>query len=341
MGLALDGFDSDGLETKGPPSLAVEGVSVNYRRALFSVSDTGTLVYVPASERIAQPLEWVDRDGNPTPLTTAIGRLGGWSRLSPDETRLAVEGISDEGPDIWIYDIERGTRTRLTTGGTGIDPVWSPKGDAIAYSRPGPSIYLARADGGGTPEPLVTVDEARLRVTSWSPDGKLLTIDALHTGDVWVAPVDGGEPEPFVDTPFDEWGARFSPDGGYIAYVSDESGRDEIYVQPYPGPGERWTVSTEGGREPVWPKNGRELFYRNRNQLVAVDIELEPTFLVGAPHVLFEGPFRTSASGTYYDVTHDGKRFVMIGTVIPGPQQPLVVVLHWLEELERLVATDN
>ena len=150
------------------------------------------------------------------------------------------------------------------------------------------------------------------------------------------------EAQPFLQTPFEEGGAVFSPDGRWLAYVSNESGRYEIYVQPFPGPGGKWQISTEGGREPVWARNGRELFYRNSNQMMAVEITTEPTFSAGSPRLLFEGAFM---SGTvflpYYDVTPDGQRFVMLKPVESETSAPtqINVVLNWFEELKQRVPT--
>jgi hypothetical protein len=149
------------------------------------------------------------------------------------------------------------------------------------------------------------------------------------------------KPQPFLGTPFNEGGAQFSPDGRWLAYVSDESGRPEIYVQPYPGPGGKWQVSPEGGTEPAWNRNGRELFYRSGNKMMAVESTLQPSFAAGKPRVLFEGEYRSTAYpqlGTDYDVSADGQRFLMVKETERAQSTAQInVVLNWFEELKRRV----
>jgi Tol biopolymer transport system component len=154
----------------------------------------------------------------------------------------------------------------------------------------------------------------------------------LHLGD--------HKEEQFLATPFDEGAPQFSPDGRWLAYVSNESGRYEIYVQPYPGPGGKWQISTEGGTEPVWNPNGRELFYRSGDKMMAVDVATQPSFTVGKAHVLFEGPYQPSwTSAQNYDVSPDGQRFLMLKPVESTEAAPtqINVVLNWFEELKRRV----
>ena len=150
--------------------------------------------------------------------------------------------------------------------------------------------------------------------------------------------------EPFLGTPFNEGGARFSPDGRWLADVSDESGRPEIYVQPYPGPGGKWQVSTDGGTEPVWNRNGRELFYRSGNKLMAVETTTSPSFSAGKPRMLFEGQYLATdypQLGSGYDVSADGQRFLMVKeTARTSPTDQINVVLNWLDELKRRVPTN-
>ena len=158
-----------------------------------------------------------------------------------------------------------------------------------------------------------------------------------------MLPLEGErEPQPFLQTPFDETAAVFAPNGRWLAYVSNESGRNEIFVQPFPGPGGKWQISTGGGTEPVWSRNGLELFYRNGNQMMAVEIATEPNFSPGTPKMLFEGGNFQAAvmSRAHYDVTPDGQRFVMLQQVAPdsAPTQ-INVVLNWFEELKQRVPT--
>jgi Tol biopolymer transport system component len=160
--------------------------------------------------------------------------------------------------------------------------------------------------------------------------------------DIWVLRLGDRKAQPFLQTPFNEGAPRFSPDGRWLAYTSDESGRYEVYVQPYPGPGGKWLISTEGGTEPVWNRNGRELFYRAGDKMMAVDIATQPGFSAGNPRMLFDGPYALSpAAPPNYDVSPDGQRFLMLKPVEQAGAAPtqINVVLNWTEELKRLVPT--
>jgi len=180
---------------------------------------------------------------------------------------------------------------------------------------------------------------------SWSPDGQLLAfveIDPTTGYDIWVLRMGDRKPQPFLRTPFDESAPQFSPDGHWLAYISNESGPWEVYVQPYPGPGGKWQISTEGGTEPVWNRNGRELFYRSGDKMMAVDVDTQPSFAAGKPRVLFEGRYEpTPATFPNYDVSPDGQRFLMLKPSEAGEAAPtqINVVLNWFEELKRRVPT--
>ena len=177
---------------------------------------------------------------------------------------------------------------------------------------------------------------------SVSPDGQRLAytdIDRATGNDIWLVSLGGNRrPEPFLKTPASEHNAHFSTDGRWLAYVSNESGRNEIYVQPFPGPSRRWTISTDGGNEPVWSRDGRELFYRNGDALMAVPITSQPTFAAGVPRLLFSGQFESTGTGTSgYDVSLDGRRFLMIQPTEPEqPATQVGVVINWFEELRGL-----
>jgi Tol biopolymer transport system component len=178
---------------------------------------------------------------------------------------------------------------------------------------------------------------------SWSPDGQELAFMEISstTGfDLWVLSVNERKAKLFLQTPSNESAPRFSPDGHWIAYVSNESGRYEIYVQAYPGPGSKLQISTDGGTEPVWIPNGRELFYRSKNKMMAVDVFSHPTFTASKPLLLFEGHFLpTPATSPNFDVSRDGKRFLMVEAAEPEEQSPtqINVVFNWFEELKRRV----
>ena len=253
--------------------MVLEGIwNDDFGDAKFSVSESGSLVYVPKGAfRSESTLVWVDRQGAVEPLA-APPRPYDDPRLSPDGQRVAFE---TEVPtyDIWIYHIPRETLTRLTFEGANLDPLWTPDGKRVTFASPRAggalNLFWKPADGSGPAEQLMESEHGQ-RPLSWSPDGQVLAFTELHptTGmDIWVLPLHGERrPRPFLQTQFQESAAVFSPDGHWLAYTSNESGRWEVYVQAYPGPGGKWQISNEGGDAPVWAKNGRELFYREGNK---------------------------------------------------------------------------
>ena len=346
-------FDLDQFQLTGPPAVVLAGVA-NYSKELgetpFSVSESGSLVYVPGPASVSErTLVWVDRQGGVEPLA-AHPRHYDNPRLSPDGRRLAVQIGESGSSDIWIYDIPRGTLTRLTAEGYNFGPLWTPDGKRVTFGSSrggGPlNLFWKPADGSGPKEQLT--ESGRFQVpSSWSPDGQVLAFFERHPTagwGIWVLPLQGErKPRPFLQNRFGERGAVFSPDGHWLAYISNESGRREVYVQAYPGAGGKWQISTEGGNGPVWAKNGRELFYRNGNKVMAVAITTKPTFRAGTPTLLFDGQYVQSGPGRAdYDITTDGRRFLMVKEDKPreGPRQ-INVVLNWFEELKRLVPTEQ
>jgi Tol biopolymer transport system component len=324
----------------------VEGVlqSPSSGAAQYSLSATGSLVYIPGGIQADQrKLVWVTRNGAEQPVA-APARAYVYPRLSPDGRQVAV-GITEEESQTWLYDSSREALTRFTfEGKTNLNPVWTPDGKrlAIQSNREGPlNLFWQRADGSGGLEHLIT-SEFNNFPASFSPDGQLLAFAEVNptTGyDIWVLRMSDRKAQLFLRTPFNESAARFSPDGRWLAYISDESGRFEIYVQPYPGPGGKWQISTEGGTEPVWNRNGRELFYRSGGKMMAVDIATQPTFASGKPRVLFEGQY-SPAPGTTpnYDVSPEGQRFLMVkGSEQEAAPTQINVVLNWFEELKQKV----
>jgi Tol biopolymer transport system component len=191
----------------------------------------------------------------------------------------------------------------------------------------------------------LTTGEYPQAPSSWSPDGQLLAFIEVNptTGvDIWVLRLSDRKAQPFLRTPFNETTPRFSPDGHWLAYISDESGRFEVYVQPYPGPGGKWQISTEGGTEPIWNPNGRELFYRSSDKIMAVEITTQPSFSAGKSKAVVEGPYLpTPATLSNYDVSPDGQRFLMLKPVEQTEAAPtqINVVLNWFEELKQKVPT--
>jgi Tol biopolymer transport system component len=340
-------FDPQRLAVTGTAVPVLEGVlqSPSSGATQYSLSATGSLVYAPGGVQSAQrSLVWVNRNGAEQPVA-APARAYVFPRVSPDGRRVGV-GITEQETQVWLYDFSRETLTRFTfEGNVNLNAVWTPDGKRIAIqsNREGPlNLFWQRADGSGGLERLTTSEYNNFPM-SWSPDGQLLAFVEVNpaTGyDIWVLRLNDRKAQPFLRTPFNESVPRFSPDGRWLAYVSNESGRWEIYVQPYPGPGGKWQISTEGGTEPVWNRNGRELFYRSGNKMMAVDIATHSGFAAGKPRVLFEGRYEPPAGTTpNYDVSPDGQRFLMIKRSEQEAAAPtqINVVLNWFEELKRRV----
>ncbi len=328
-------FDLGRLKVTGPAVTVVEGVRTeSWGLAQFAVSGDGTLVYVTGDPAWIGKLVWVDRQGRATPLGVPAQNYGA-PRLSPDGRRLAIP-ISGAKDDVWIYEFARGTFLRLTVDGNNNAPIWTPDGKRVAFrsQQDGavPAIVWKPADGSGAEERL-TAGPSPLP-GSFSPDGKTLAYN--EGGDIWLLPLEGDrKPRPFFQSRFTEGQPAFSPDGRWVAHTSDESGRYEVWVRPYPGPGGKWQISTDGGEEPVWSRDGREIFYRNGQKWMVAAIETKSEFRAETPRPMFEGPY-FNVPGLSYDVASDGKRFLMIqvGEEEPAPKR-LQVVVNWVEELRR------
>jgi serine/threonine-protein kinase len=338
-------FDPVRLQLGGPAVAMLEDVTTvpSVQVAMFSLSSTGTLAYVRGPVGgVQRTLLWVDRAGEARPMFEGR-RLYHSPRFSPDGRRVAVMIAGDER-DIWILDLERTALTRLTFEGDSDRSVWAADGARIFYRarREGKSgIWWRPVDSGGAAELLLEADR-ELIPESASPDGRFLAFnqEGPDTGtDLWILPLTGErKPFPFVSTSYAEELASFSPDGRWIAYTSDESGRQEIYVQPFPGPGAKVQVSTDGGLFPAWTSGGREIVYRQGIKMMAASVTGSLPLGVSKPRSLFEyGYMFVGGSNFAYDVTSDGRRFVMLKSDIESPPTRIDVILNWTEVLKRRV----
>ena len=348
-------FDAENLTVTGGPVSLIENVSRIQGSPVphFSLSNNGTAVYL--SGGVSSPerrLVWLDRDGsNEVPVSDVLADYD-LPRISPDGTRVAVGIREADGIRLWVYDLERESRSQFTFEGRERVPVWTRDGSRIAFfsGRQLPAdIYWKLADGSGEAELLLEQDSNVIPV-SWTPDDSVLAyfiIDPKTRRDIWTIEIDDGAvaPEPFLVGPPDEKAPAFSPDGNWIAYVSDESGQDEIWVRPYPRTdGGQRRISTESGVEPVWSRDGRELFFRTiEGDMMAVQVDVAGGFTFEPPRRLFDGQMymnldRASQRGVpTYDVHPNGDRFLMVRDPEEQISQEIHVVVNWFEELAERV----
>jgi len=332
-------FDLQKLALAGPSAPLVNGIADNNGGTSnqFALSESGMLVYAPGSEaRPEREIVEVDRSGNAQVVTTSPRAYEDLS-FSPDGKQLA---ITVEGPlwNIWTYDLVKKTLARLTFENDNRDPFWTADGKNIAYTslRNGRwGIYEKPADGSGQ-EHEIFQSAVWSFVSSFSPDDSSMAMvqDDPATGpDIFLLPLDAaGKPRVFLQTKATEWFAQYSPDGRWISYQSDESGKSEIYVQSSGATGGKWQISSGGGVRPVWPRDDLEIFYRNGNKLMAVPVRTSPTFSAGTPQTLFQADYFNS--GHDFDATPDGKHFFFIKslTEASAPTE-LRVVLNWARDL--------
>ena len=344
-------FDAERLELSGEPIRVADHIQAFRNFGYFSASTNDTLVYMAGAGIGPFQPTWFDRQGK---VLGAVGEPGDFGSLSvsPDGTRSAVSRL-DSGQALWLLNFSRGTSERFTFGpAAAFVGIWSPDADRIIFSsnRSGVyDLYLKPASGARDEELLLKSSENKAP-TSWSHDGRFLLYavqDAKTTkAELWVLPLEGDKkPFPFLRTEFNEDYGRFSPNGRFVAYQSDESGRTEIYVRTFTpdspaatsDTGGKWLISTAGGSDPRWGEDGKELYYvASDRKLMSVEIALNPVFQAGVPKALFQTPLPpTSAAREPWDITPDGRRFLLLAPAGQTGQARYTVVLNWQAGLKR------
>jgi len=329
-------FDFRKQEVVGRWVPVLEGVGEGFD--MLGLSDDGTLIYPKSNSSETGELVFVDRDGE---VVSAAGAAGEFlfPRVSPDGRRVAIEIHNEAGGHIWVYDFVSETLTRLTSEGHNSRPTWSPDGREILFgstmrSEQSP-FYRVPHDGSSPPTPFGDeVIGQGFRETTWSPDGALVVFS--YGGDLFTMNMEDGVTQPWLETPAREFSAEFSPDGKWIAYVSDETGTGQVYVRKFPGPGGRWAVSTEGGLTPVWSRDGGTVFYVGPDGwMYGASVTLSDEVIVTERRQLMEMNRYSSGSGSrHYDRTHDGRfLFVDPGS---GPFE-VGVMVNFFEELRERV----
>jgi serine/threonine-protein kinase len=353
-------FDLGGLKVTGGGTGVVAGVmqSANTTNEVFdsgagqfAVSSTGSLLYVPGGifPVAERSLVWVTRTGTEEPLPMPVMPYMS-PRLSPDGRRITLWTQGDR--NVWIYDLARGSLTRVNIEGRNARSTWLPDGTRLAVSSTAAGVeensFLVSADGTGTPVRITTCD-CPSHAASWTPDGRTaVAVERRESYDIAVVDVASRRTTPLLHGKANEYYPDISPDGRWIAYVSNESGRTEVYVQPFPDLGARHQISTDGGTAPAWSRDGRELFYTTTTTLggqasvtkmMAVSVRLTPTFVASPPRMLFEGRYGATAIVRPYDVSPDGQRFLMVKQRERPPlfASQMILVQNWVDELKARV----
>lgn len=340
-------FDAHAMKLTGDPAAITQGLRLGaFNAADFALSRDGTLIYLTGGIGVDRELVWVGRDGKIEPIDPSWKATFNYPIVSPDGKRLAVTILASGKTDIWVKQLDRGPSLKLTFEGTGnIYPEWTVDGQSITYESNAAGqqdLWTKRADGSA--QAVLQVHMARdIGAGLWSRDGKWLvvrsSVNVEGGGDIYaMRPGVDSAPMPLLTTKFAELAPTLSPDGHWMAYVSDESGRREIYVVPFPAVSSaKWPVSTQGGQEPLWSHNGKEIFYRDgAGNLVSVAVKTSPTFSAGATTTLFAvRDFIATGNQRGYDVTADDKRFVFVRSIGGAIPDKVVVVENWFEELKR------
>ncbi|HQR44903.1 MAG TPA: protein kinase, partial [Thermoanaerobaculia bacterium] len=334
--LVAQAFDAGSLKTKGEPVPLAEQIGTDsVGLARFSVSRDGVLVYRTGES--GDRFVWVDRTGKEGETVGDFGENHN-PAFSPGGDRLAYDlGDPRTGKSaIWVRDLRRGVSSRFSfSNGDAFSPLWSPDGRRLVYTV-GQDLFEKAVEGTGEEKLLLKTEELKF-ACDWSRDGRYIAYSSQgkeSNWDIWVLPTFGDrKPVPFLKTSFAELRPVFSPDGRYLAYQSTESGRSEIYVQSFPGPGGKWQISTGGGLEPQWRADGRELYYRAPDQKVmAVDVQTGNAVTAGTPHALFQGRFDMSIARNRLLPAADGRRFLVVAPLGREAMTPTTVVLNWSAE---------
>jgi Tol biopolymer transport system component len=307
-----------------------------------AAADNGALVYQKNGESRTQ-LVWVDRSGRAVGIAAPAGEYGNIA-LSSDGTRVAFDRHQPtaSAPDVWILDLQRGVISRLTFAKTvASTPLWSPDGRYVAFASRqelGFNIYRRASNLTGSDEPILKLEaQTAMFPSDWSADGKYLTY-YLETPrgklDEWVLPVGGGEPIELLHEPYAESQGQFSPDGKWLAYVSDESGSPQVYVQSFPALGAKSQISNAGGMQPRWARDGKELYYLAPDgKLMAAAVSAEGTFEVRGTEALFATTLDTTAPRQTYAVAPDGR--FLLNARVSTSNAPLTLVLNWPALLKK------
>jgi Tol biopolymer transport system component len=342
--LVAQKFNASSLELEGEATALVQDIAYDpsISRGLFWASENGLLIYQSGNVHVGSKLSSVDRSGK---SLGAIGDIGEYLpfRISPDNKRIAI-GVFDQkfrNNDVWIIEINRGLKTRFTFDpASDNNPVWSPDGNKIVFlsTRKGKGDLYIKSASGATSEEILCESNERKVPTDWSPDGRSLAYVVVgKSADIWILPMEANgqrsnkSPFPFLATEFQEGQAVFSPDGHWIAYTSDESGQAEVYVRPFPGPGGKFQISSEGGRNPAWSRDGKEMYYisLNESRLMSAGIEEKGTTVEASNvHPLF------AMNGTDYDVMTD-RTFILNIPLETQLTSPLTLVVNWDKELKK------
>ena len=338
-------FDLDRLQAIGEPVVVQPGVQVEFGGAIqVAVGGDGSIAYMPrGTAPTFGSLVWVNRKGQEEAIPAGVRGFES-PRVSPDGRRIAV-AIREANPDLWIYDLRIGSLSRATFDpGEDESPVWSRDSREIAFAatRADKRLTLKRAVDGSGEETPVSADLAHHHLSGWSPDGRTIAYESRAgnsgTWDIWVSPLAAdAKPRAAVASEATERGTVFSPDGHWIAYESSETGQGEVYVQAFPAGGQKRQISTDGGTEPLWSLNGRELLYRSGDRLMSAVMDASGQ-ATSPPHMLFEGRYERLPWGVRnFDVSPDGQRFLMVKSKASGEPQRIVLVQNFLDELRRLL----